>query len=303
MWELASAPANLWVWTVQESALPLFSECVLGLVQGHWNLDLDPISVFLVKSKGREATYCCSDWHWFCIWQDSFVNLCNKVILTNDWNHHSHTSRMEQREALCIFATELKKNTDLIDKTEANVWKLNVFISVCVKASEGLHCFIGPWGVVWDSKKHLSAWEDTSWVTSYYAVVGGQLVAQGENQAVLTGHWKQYHVLGGTSLGLLLCWSSWAALWEQDAGKLGWLSEELSPAVLGLARSHRTATCVQGRGVAVGVVHGLGLEPCVPPHLQGLSQCPSHHPSWESPLCVSHLLPLNLLAVSAEGCP
>lgn len=34
--------------------------------------------------------------------------------------------------------------------------------------------------------------------------LGGQLVAQGENQAVLTGHWKQYHVLGGTSLGLLL---------------------------------------------------------------------------------------------------
>lgn len=35
-------------------------------------------------------------------------------------------------------------------------------------------------------------------------VLGGQLVAQGENKAVLTGHWKHYHVLGGTSLGLSL---------------------------------------------------------------------------------------------------
>lgn len=43
----------------------------------------------------------------------------------------------------------------------------------------------------------------------------------------------------------------------------------------------------------------------LPPHLHGLSQLPCPFPpvSWESPRYVWYLQPLNLLAVSAEGCP
>lgn len=140
---------------------------------------------------------------------------------------------------------------------------------VCVKANEGLHCFTGPWGVLWGSKetsfclrRHLLSYQllcCSGWPAGF---LGGQLVAQGENQAVLTGHWKQYHVLGGTSLGLLLSWSSWAALWEQDAGKLSWLSEELlSPAALGRSGSHRKATCVERRAAADCIEK---FEPCLP---------------------------------------
>lgn len=62
------------------------------------------------------------------------MNLCNKVILMI---RISHTSRKEQREARCIFCCQVKKKTDLIDKTlffffsaEANIWKFNVFIFI-----------------------------------------------------------------------------------------------------------------------------------------------------------------------------
>lgn len=101
----------------------------LSLVQGHQNPESHPIRVFLLKSKRRDATYCCSDWDRFCIWQDSCVNLCNKVILT-----------------LCILCYQVKKITDLIDKTlffgwflfaKANIWKFNVFIFIfCVCESK-----------------------------------------------------------------------------------------------------------------------------------------------------------------------
>lgn len=47
------------------------------------------------------------------------------------------------------------------------------------------------------------------------------------------------------------------------------------------------------------------FETYLPSHFHGLSQLPwpLPHPSWESLRYVSYLLPLNLLAVSAEGCP
>lgn len=187
-WELASAPANLWVWATLGPPIVqrvcAWSSVPLSWAQGHCELQSDPVGVFLEKSKRREATYCCSEWDQVCIWQDSFVNLCNKVILTNDQNRHIHISRKEQREVLCIFYYQVKK-IDLIDKalffflpkqTIGSLMSLSLFF-VRVKANEGLHCFIGPWGVLWDSKKELFAWEDTSWASSYSAVVGGRLVS------------------------------------------------------------------------------------------------------------------------------
>ncbi|XP_017682397.1 PREDICTED: uncharacterized protein LOC108503161 [Lepidothrix coronata] len=104
-------------------------------------------------------------------------------------------------------------------------------------------------------------------------------------------------------LGTVQFGSARHTLWEQDAWKLGWLSKELPPAVLGLSPTHllllcwavthsppailglspthRTPTCVGRSGAAAFVSHGVQ-------EIRDLSASP---PSWPLPITTSFTSP------------